>query len=168
MITCASCHSQELLGALFCGNCGSKLDQGVRRGHKETTENGSARFPEGQSHPFEPQPTDEEARIHLQLLAEDRVLTLAGRHEFTLGRINDNQPIIPDVDLNPYGGYEEGVSRLHAAILINHNGITVTDLGSVNGTAINGSEIPEHKPYLLTDGDVLTLGKMKMKVIIRM
>lgn len=166
MITCPSCHSQEMLGALFCNNCGTPLVQ-VMQGSQDITENGSGRYSEARSHPFEPLPDDEEAQIYLQFLTEDRVLPLAGRYEFTLGRINDDQPIIPDVDLSPYGGYEHGVSRLHAAILINHNGITVTDLGSINGTAINGKEIPEHKPHPLTNGDVLTLGKMKMKVIIR-
>jgi pSer/pThr/pTyr-binding forkhead associated (FHA) protein len=166
MITCPSCHSQQTLGALFCGDCGTQLVH-LEQGYQEMSENGSGPYSEAHGNPRVALPDDEEAQIYLQFLTEDRVLGLAGRREFTLGRINDNQAIIPDVDLGPYGGYEQGVSRLHAAILINHDRIMVTDLGSINGTAVNGRAIPQHKPHTLTNGDILALGKMKMKVIIR-
>jgi pSer/pThr/pTyr-binding forkhead associated (FHA) protein len=114
----------------------------------------------------EPAQIDPQAPIHLQILSSGRILPLNGRVEFTLGRVNEGQPIIPDVDLGPHGGFEEGVSRLHASIQMAHAGATLTDLGSVNGTSINGQKILQHIPHPITHGDVVTLGKMRIKVII--
>jgi pSer/pThr/pTyr-binding forkhead associated (FHA) protein len=45
--------------------------------------------------------------------------------------------------------------------------ITVTDLGSVNGTRINGRKITAHIPHPIKNGDILTLGKFKIQVLIR-
>lgn len=115
---------------------------------------------------YGPAQIDSEAPINLQILSSGRIIALKGRDQFTLGRVNEHQPILPDIDLDPYGGFEEGVSRLHATIDMANQGVTVTDLGSVNGTCINGEKIPQHIPQPLAHGDVLTLGKMRIKVII--
>jgi pSer/pThr/pTyr-binding forkhead associated (FHA) protein len=109
---------------------------------------------------------DSEAPINLQILSSGRIIALKGQDQFTLGRVNEHQPIVPDIDLDPYGGFEEGVSRLHATIDMANHSVTVTDLGSVNGTCINGEKIPQHIPHPVAHGDVLTLGKMRIKVII--
>lgn len=153
------------MGALFCSDCGAQLVQGMPPNY-QSNENGPGQFSEEQNHASKPLSLDDEALIYLHFLENGQVLPLTGREEFTLGRINDDQPIIPDIDLSRYGGYELGVSRLHATILISPKGVMVTDLGSVNGTGINGEEITEHKSHRVNNGDVLTLGKMKMKVII--
>lgn len=166
MITCPSCHSQEMMGALFCSECGAQLIQGMPP-DQEVNKRGPGKSSEEQNHGYRPISHEEETLIYLQILENGQVIALSGREEFTLGRINGDQPIIPDIDLSPYGGYEQGVSRLHATILINEIGAMLTDLGSVNGTEINGKEIPVHRSQHLNNGDVLTLGKMKMKVIIR-
>lgn len=53
------------------------------------------------------------------------------------------------------------VSRRHCTLKAQSNGILVTDLGSSNGTFING--IPISGPQLLVPGDMLTIGPMQMK-----
>ena len=70
----------------------------------------------------------------------------------------------PDVDLNPYNGEAQGVSRRH--IEIRHRGpaVLVSDLGSSNGTWINGLRVMPTSRRLLHDGDELQLAHMKMKV----
>lgn len=51
---------------------------------------------------------------------------------------------------------DAGVSRKHAELRqVNDNGHEVTDLGSTNGTFVNGSQIARHR---LEDGDRLELG----------
>ena len=54
--------------------------------------------------------------VTLHLLDTGQVLPLSERNEFTLGRISEGQPIMPDIDLSPYQAYANGVSRLHAVI----------------------------------------------------
>jgi two-component system, cell cycle response regulator len=49
----------------------------------------------------------------------------------------------------------EDVSRLHARLYITPTQITLTDLGSTNGTYVNGSKIAQH---VLRDGDKVQIG----------
>ncbi len=71
-------------------------------------------------------------------------MNIPEQNEFTIGRFVEGQVITPDVDLNKYEAYDMGVSRLHATIRIDpeKNKIYVIDLGSANGSSVNGYEIP--------------------------
>ncbi len=102
-----------------------------------------------------------DASANLHLLDSGQVLPLAGRTEFTMGRVADRQPILPDVDLSPYEAYTQGVSRLHASLKIINQRVVITDLGSSNGTGVNGQKIMPHIDYPLNHGDVVALGKLK-------
>jgi hypothetical protein len=51
---------------------------------------------------------------------------------------------------------DDGVSREHARLVHDARGVVLTDLGSTNGTHVNGKRINE--PVLLRDGDVVNLG----------
>ncbi len=105
--------------------------------------------------------------ITLKLVGSNQSIPLAGQKEFTLGRMTEGQPILPDIDLSPYEGYAEGVSRLHAAIRVTDRGVMVVDLGSSNGTRINGQKIVPNVNYPLKDGDMLALGRIKLQISIR-
>ncbi len=48
--------------------------------------------------------------------------------------------MVPDINLEPYHAFEAGVSRIHAAIRLVDDQVLITDLGSGNGTRINGNE----------------------------
>jgi DNA-binding winged helix-turn-helix (wHTH) protein len=54
-----------------------------------------------------------------------------------------------------------GVSRHHAQITVDAQGATLEDLGSKNGTVLNGSPIAGPTP--LTDGAVIVLGATALK-----
>lgn len=54
--------------------------------------------------------------------------------------------------------YDSGVSRRHARIFDEGQGFHIEDLGSSNGTVVNGSKV-ERQP--LKDGDSITLGPVK-------
>jgi pSer/pThr/pTyr-binding forkhead associated (FHA) protein len=105
--------------------------------------------------------------ISLQILGTGQKLSLESGEEFTLGRISGKQPILPDVDLTPYRAYEDGVSRLHATIKITPEQVSITDLGSANGTRVNNQSIIAHNPHPLKNGDIISLGKFKAQIIIR-
>lgn len=82
-----------------------------------------------------------------------------------IGRYNDVvTPNEPDVDLNPYGGREKGVSRQHLKITRKGILLYVTDLGSTNGTMLNGRRLFPHTERLLRDGDELHIGHLRVGV----
>jgi predicted component of type VI protein secretion system len=53
---------------------------------------------------------------------------------------------------------QTAVSRLHAQLDYVHEQVTVTDLGSTNGTFVNRQRLEPHKPRRLKSGDVINLG----------
>jgi hypothetical protein len=55
---------------------------------------------------------------------------------------------------------DPGASRRHAEIRRQGQGFVVADLGSTNGTLVNGSEITEHT---LQDGDRITIGRTTLE-----
>jgi phosphoserine phosphatase RsbU/P len=66
----------------------------------------------------------------------------------TIGRAEDSDIRLPDRSL----------SRRHAQILQRRDGCYLVDLGSTNGTYLNGARVPQESP--LQDGDVITLGEV--------
>ncbi len=57
-----------------------------------------------------------------------------------------------------------GISRQHARITIDQGRMTVTDLGSVNGTFVNGVRCQRDEIFVLKDGDQLLLGAAPVTV----
>jgi pSer/pThr/pTyr-binding forkhead associated (FHA) protein len=96
-----------------------------------------------------------------------KILPLASRNEFTLGRLSEGQPIMPDIDLTPYQAYASGVSRLHAVVKREDNRVAVMDLGSSNGTYVNGRRLNPHTEESLSHGDIVALGKLKIQILLR-
>jgi pSer/pThr/pTyr-binding forkhead associated (FHA) protein len=86
------------------------------------------------------------------------------KQEIIFGRRDPTSGGMPDVDLTPYAGYRMGVSRRHAAIRLQDKRLDVSDLGSSNGTFLNGTRLSAHRPYQLRDGDEIRLGQMVMRV----
>ena len=52
------------------------------------------------------------------------------------------------------------VSRHHAEVRPDHDGYRVVDLGSMNGTLVNGVAVAEHA---LRDGDVIVVGATSIR-----
>jgi hypothetical protein len=170
MIVCPNCQQKEPSGALFCTNCGAQLVEAA----KPTTQNiphiPTDRLgdrPATDRLPYMPPPSSLEAAISLYLMDSGQLIPLTGREEFTLGRASEGQPILPDIDLTPYRAYEHGVSRMHLCLKTGGDKMSATDLGSVNGTRINGQKIPTQTPTPVSNGDIITLGKLKIQLIIR-
>jgi len=86
------------------------------------------------------------------------------RDQIILGRTDPLADFHPDLDLTPYGGQENGVSRRHVAITQGDKALYVQDLGSTNGTRINGFQLEADQPYRLRDGDELELGRVRLVV----
>ena len=72
----------------------------------------------------------------------------------TLGRSDDNEVVLKD-DL---------VSRHHAKLEWSEGVPCLTDLGSNNGTLVNGGEIEPRVPLRLKEGDVISIGSFTLTV----
>ena len=105
--------------------------------------------------------------VTLHLLDTGQVLPLAERNEFTLGRISEGQPIMPDIDLSPYQAYARGVSRLHAVLKREASHVFLMDLGSSNGTFVNGKRLSPNVDHAISNGDVIALGKLKIQILLK-
>lgn len=169
MILCPNCHHQEISGALYCSECGARLvSTDVRTTQSISRYSDVAAETETPPPPEPIVPSDGvDAVVSLRLVDSGQIIHLAGRNEFTLGRVTEGQPILPDVDLSAYEAYAQGVSRLHAALKIINNRVVITDLGSSNGTRVNGQKILPNFDYPLNHGDVVALGKLRIQVLIR-
>jgi pSer/pThr/pTyr-binding forkhead associated (FHA) protein len=80
--------------------------------------------------------------------------------KIVMGRSDNSSAQKPDLDLTPFGALEKGVSRLHAAIIRTEDTLTLIDMGSSNGTHLNGQRLIPDQPRILRDGDELRLGKL--------
>jgi hypothetical protein len=78
----------------------------------------------------------------------DRIVL--GEETLTIGRLPSCDIPVPDPN----------VSRKHAEIRPSGAGYVVVDLGSTNGTRVNGATVNERK---LTDGDVIAVGTTRLR-----
>jgi serine/threonine protein kinase len=86
--------------------------------------------------------------------------------ESLIGRMDPNRGIRPEVDLSKYDPSAR-VSRRHARILAQGTQFFIEDLGSANGTVVNGSlKLPQGKPHMLVSGDELKLGETTLKFVV--
>lgn len=167
-IVCPNCHHQEPAGALFCTECGTKLiseggisTASIRPTDSQITNAAQATQPETAPAPIT------EAQVSLHVIRTGQILPLVGREEFTIGRISEGQSILPDIDLTPYDAYSQGVSRLHTTIKLIGEEVFVEDLGSSNGTRVNNQRLQPHQNHPVNHGDVVSLGRFKIQVLIR-
>ncbi|MFN0145932.1 MAG: FHA domain-containing protein [Dehalococcoidia bacterium] len=81
----------------------------------------------------------------------ETALNLKGRKEFTIGRSQRC-----DIPLD-----HPAVSLLHARITNADTSPVIEDLGSTNGTFVNGQRIRPGDPYHLSPGDVIRMGPIR-------
>jgi hypothetical protein len=157
MIICPYCAHNNLEGVLYCEECGESLTNNGQTSTKqlERVTNqltgkstwGTARFAR-------------EASIILHIRDANDPIVLTPADEMTLGRADPSSTSKPGVDLTPFGAQEKGVSRMHATIRRGDDTLTLIDLGSVNGTHLNGQRLIPNQPRVLRDGDEIRLGKL--------
>jgi len=167
MIICPNCQYKEMSGAIYCSKCGAQLLDMTIATHKIHTAEArqeSSRQADRMTTPTPPRQL--QSWISLNMIESGQILPLADRTEFTLGRSAEGQPIVPDVDLSPYNAYANGVSRLHAVIKLVKDQIVLVDLGSSNGTYLNGNRLIPYEETSIAHGDVVYLGKLKIQLLI--
>jgi hypothetical protein len=94
---------------------------------------------------------------------EEAVL-LEDMQEVILGRPMVEMPFERTFDLTNYGGVTLGVSRRHIRISYVNGTFKVMDLGSTNGTTLNGRYLPPARSQNLRPFDQLALGQLRLMV----
>ncbi len=97
----------------------------------------------------------------LVVMGTGATIALPRRGEVLIGR-GDPYVAPPDVDLEPYGGGQAGVSRHHARLMCRPEGWVLEDLQSTNGTFINSVPIAPGHPARVRHGDVILCGQFSL------
>ncbi|MGD1864092.1 MAG: FHA domain-containing protein [Phormidesmis sp.] len=97
------------------------------------------------------------ASVRLKQVQTDTIIELPrGLSVVRIGKPNDHTP--PDIDVSGFPD-SEIVSRAHASIRIEGDTYFLEDVGSSNGTYINGLPLPVGNRHRLRPGDRIALGK---------
>ncbi|MBN2469443.1 MAG: FHA domain-containing protein [Anaerolineae bacterium] len=166
MQVCTSCGHENRPGVLFCENCGTSL-----------TGQPGAGSTKGLDDDIQPSVSEQVisagtdflapgAALRIEIEGGPEPIVIRPRQELIFGRRDPATGAMPDIDLTPYAGYRMGVSRRHAAIRsAEEHHLDVWDLGSSNGTYLNGVRLNPHRPYRLHDGDRIRLGQMVIRIL---
>mgnify|MGYP006302775115 CR=1 FL=1 len=166
MIECPTCGRQYRPGALFCGVCGVYLLTGGPLRTEALLEEGE---PAPRANPWAIEALagaqgEAPQVVCFTLLGTGRQVSLPVGVALYLGRLDAAHGVFPDLDLASDGGLEAGVSRRHAKVYCRSDRFFLEDVGSANGTFLNGKRLTPYLPYPLHAGDVLRMGKVELAV----
>jgi serine/threonine protein kinase len=111
------------------------------------------------------QEDQEGPRVSIHFVDTGQIINLDMEREYTIGRKHKSQSVIPDIDLSLFKAYDWGISRLHATIVARPGFVSITDIGSSNGTWIDGKRLQPNQPAQLKHGDIFYLGKLKIQLL---
>lgn len=160
--SCPRCNSPLVAGLSVCRICGFKLKEEASTRKVPNVANIVGQV-EASSTLFGP-----DNKLALYIPSASHTITLIPTYCTVLGRFDPGGSTPPDLDLTPYGAFQRGVSRRHAAIYREEEGIlTVVDLGSSNHTFLNGEQLISRESYVLCDGDEVRLGDLILNIYFR-
>jgi hypothetical protein len=165
VITCSACGFSNLLGETFCQKCGVQLPpvasvpppapQPVKDAGRESSVKPVTNMP----HKVDQGAAKGGNPGSLVVVEKGVVLALPeDKSEIILGRTDPVQNIFPEVDFADLDGEGRGVSRRHARILNNPEGIFLEDMNSTNFTFLNNIQLQPGHLYPLKNGDKIRLG----------
>ncbi|MFN8609993.1 MAG: zinc ribbon domain-containing protein [Vulcanimicrobiota bacterium] len=154
---CPACGAQNLPGVAFCEDCGASLS--------DAPASGAATAPPVH---YDAAPPVTTAPMTVQS-TRPRLVHTSGREfplekdTILLGRRSPVDGIFPEVDLTDYDT-DSYISRRHGRITRHDSGFVYEDLGSSNGSWVNGNKLQAHIQQPLGEGNSLRLGKTEMVV----
>lgn len=166
MQICNNCYAKQMDGTIFCAECGASL---LAPRRQETTASLGLGDQDPGSVTLIPAPepvafSQENPSLTVVILNSGRRLTLPVADDLLIGRRDEPRGIFPDIDLSSDGGYDAGVSRRHALLAFKNGSYQVEDLGSSNGTFVNGRRLTPQSTMTLQNGDELKCGTLVMRI----
>ena len=147
---CPICKNKNELEAIVCAHCGAALEDVFMDPGAKTTDM-PALDPERIGDWSIDEAAVPENGIAVYVAGEFNPVHIDSKGEFVIGRkVGDASDV--SLDLSHLGAYHLGLSRRHARIQWADDGYQVLDLGSVNGTWLNGEKLIPHKAYPLASG----------------
>jgi len=160
MITCIKCTHQNVEGAIYCDNCGTPLREALKR-RSYTRKLGTAGGGSGllqSANTWGTARLTEDSRVVIHISDAQETVPVDLERKSIIGREDLSSDNHPDIDLVPFGALEKGVSRIHAALERREDTLTLIDMGSSNGTFLNGQRLARNQPRVLRDGDEIRFG----------
>ncbi len=157
---CKNCGKANPAKEAYCYQCGHILPTGVNMLSAKTDA-----LPDA---PLKPQLRwgtayfGDKSLLRIRVRDAHALLEVAFGDELVLGRAVDD--VVPEVDLSAYNAQHLGVSRRHAKLTRESATVMVQDLGSVNGTFLNGQKLLPYQPRVLRNEDELILGRLVLRV----
>ncbi len=146
MIHCETCDTLSFPGTLFCKECG--------------------RYLLGELNPASPNDPDREQTIHYLIPISRRQGTLDSTRPIWIGRADPDAHYWPQLDLTGDGGAEMGVSRRHALIRKEEEGLVLIDQFSVNGTWIDQEQLVPDQAYPLPNATQVRFGRLPVQLFL--
>lgn len=155
LISCPRCHRTQPPKALYCYYCGTLLT------------------PTGTPFLLYDVDSHQETNFGAQSILVFTVrsfehkpirIKVPSQYPLIVGRTTEDSVLIPDIDLGEFDGHGMGVSRVHATLQRKGNVVTLSDMGSLNYTYLNGERVFPQEDRLLSDGSELRLARMVIRV----
>jgi hypothetical protein len=147
--SCTECGHGNLVGSRFCSSCGGQLSRETEVSTEALETLGGI-----------------EGTVGVHAPSSGAVLVVTSGHQagtryaitgeqLTVGRHPDSDIFLDDIT----------VSRRHVELKIGSTGYVLSDVGSLNGTYLNGERL-EATEAILTNGDDLQIGKFKLLYLV--
>lgn len=169
---CTVCPTTHVPNSIFCNECGVYLLKQKELGTdpldiRQLKWLGRATDAHGKNtDPLNTRPVTVRLRIAspTENNSQARELQISLVRSIRLGRTDPTHDIFPEVDFTQDLGREHGVSRMHACIYQQGNVVMMEDLGSTNGTLLNGKRLDPYMSETLGDGDQFQMGELLVEV----
>jgi FHA domain len=170
MAICPTCGHDNTYGALVCAKCHTLLVE-VQADQISTTLPNPLPAPEPEPaalrRPVRDATLLSAGSVALYIDRSEQPLVIEIAQQAILGRHTSDASMRPRVDLTPYGGYERGISRMHAVIRRTNDGLVAEDLASSNGSWLNDVKLQPYIPVPVRSGDRLRLGQLEIEIVFR-
>ncbi len=166
--TCYNCGKPHQPGALICTGCGvvftARLDLLAPEDTHDLTldlgDKNSLKLPARiGTVPFRP--------TIITFDIDGVQILVPGEEVVIVGRTSYFDPHEAVVNLGPFDAHDKGVSRRHLRLRRRGTLIYASDLGSTNGTWLNGQRLIAFGERLLRNGDELKLSQLELRVKFR-
>lgn len=163
MLKCAYCGYENVHGELYCEDCGKSLTEVPEatiptRMMFNDLNDAAAKATWGRAQ------LSEGSTVQLFIHGYTEPIIVNIKRRIMLGRSDTSSTSAPEIDFAEFKALEKGVSRSHAMIELTENSLVLIDVGSANGTYLNGQKLSANQPRLLRDGDEIRLGKLITRI----